>query len=564
VTRKTAEADDVANRILRFFSNAEEYPLAPDVLMPVLARLREGSTEDAAVPALLMDTIERQGEALSSLQEVHGELRELVGKLTAPPYFPAVFLRAANAANIQGALVQTDVDRRVVQWGDGISPEELLPGDEVYLTHERNCLVAKADGQDLSSGEVAAFSRCIGDGRLVLRSRDEEVVALPTASLRGVELKAGEGVRFDRSRGLAFERIEASRGEEYFLEATPSDSFDEIGGLDREIETLKRLLTLHMFHAETAGKYQLRRKKAVLMEGPPGNGKTKMARATCAWLASLAPSGRSHFINVKPGALNSMWYGATEARYREIFRVAREAAAAAPDVPVVMFWDEIDAIGSSRGESLQRIDDRMLNAFMAELNGLEERGNIVILSATNRRDALDPALVRPGRLGDLVLYFPQPNRQAARAILDRHLPAGIPYAANGEGPAAAREALLDLAVGRIFAQNRETELANLTLRDGKQRLVRASELVSGAHLEAIAQAAVERACVREAEGGPEGVSPADMEAAVSDFFQATPRGLTPRNARNYLRDLPQDVDVVRVDLVERKVAHPHRYRVEAA
>jgi SpoVK/Ycf46/Vps4 family AAA+-type ATPase len=278
----------------------------------------------------------------------------------------------------------------------------------------------------------------------------------------------------------------------------------------------------------------------------------------------LAPSGRSHFINVKPGALNSMWYGATEARYREIFRAAREAAAAAPDAPVVMFWDEIDAIGSNRGESLQRIDDRMLNAFMAELNGLDERGNIVILTATNRRDALDPALVRPGRLGDLVLHFPPPNRQAARAILGRHLPAGIPYAANGEGPAAAREALLDLAVGRIFAQNRETELANLTLRDGKQRLVRASELVSGAHLEAITQAAVERACVREAEGGPEGVSPADMEAAVSDFFQVTPRGLTPRNARNYLRDLPQDVDVVRVDLVERKVTHPHRYRVEAA
>jgi proteasome-associated ATPase len=256
-----------------------------------------------------------------------------------------------------------------------------------------------------------------------------------------------------------------------------------------------------------------------------------------------------------------MWYGATEQRYRDIFRVAREAAAAEPDVPVVMFWDEIDAIGGNRGESAHRIDDRMLNAFMAELNGLEERGNIVILSATNRRDALDPALVRPGRLGDLVLYFPQPNRQAARAILGRHMPADIPYAANGEGLAAAREALLDLAVAQIFAQNGDTELANLTLRDGKRRLVRAADLVSGAQLAAIAQAAIERACVREADGGPEGVTAADMNAAISDFFLVTPRALTPRNARNYLRDLPQDVDVVRVDLVERKVGHPHRYRV---
>ena len=491
-------------------------------------------------------------------------MRELIKTLTAPPYFPAVFLATTNTPQIQGALVQTDTDRRVVQVGEGVTLDQLTPGDEVFLSHERNYLITKSDGQSFLTGEVATYSRSIGDGRLVLRARDEELVVLPTAALRAAGLKAGEGVRFGRSMGLAFERIEPSKGEEYFLEATPNDSFDEVGGLDREIETLKRVLTLHMFHEGTAGKYKLRRKKAVLMEGPPGNGKTKVARATCAWLASLSRSGRSHFINVKPGALNSMWYGATEQRYREIFRVAREAAAAEPDVPVVMFWDEIDAIGSSRGEGIHHIDDRMLNAFMAELNGLEERGNIVILSATNRRDALDPALVRPGRLGDLVLYFPQPNRQASRAILSRHMPADIPYAANGEGPAAAREALLDLAVGQIFAQNGDTELANLTLRDGKQRLVRAADLVSGAQLEAIAQATIERACVREAEGGPAGVTTADINAAISDFFLVTPRALTPRNARNYLRGLPQDVDVVRVDLVERKVNHPHRYRVETA
>lgn len=564
MTRKAAETDDVAARILEFLGNTEECPIPPAVLMPAIARLREASAEDTAIARMLIEVIERQGKALTSLQEVHENLRELINTLTAPPYFPAVYLGATDAGSIHGALVQTDTEQRVVQWGDGISPEQLLPGDEVFLSHERNCLVAKWEGQNLLTGDVATYSRQVGDGRLVLRVRDEEVVVLPTAYLRAVELKAGEGVRFDRSRGLAFERIDASKGDEYFLEATPADSFDEIGGLDREIETLKRVLTLHMFHEGLSGKYKLQRKKAVLMEGPPGNGKTKMARATCAWLASLSGSGRSHFINVKPGALNSMWFGATEERYREIFRVAREAAASAPDVPVVMFWDEVDAIGSNRGESIQRIDDRMLNAFMAELNGLEERGNIVILSATNRRDALDPALVRPGRLGDLVLYFPPPNRQAARAILGRHLPPGIPYSANGEGPAVAREALLDLAVGQIFAQNRDTELANLTLRDGKQRLVRASDLVSGAHLEAIAQAAIERACVREAEGGPEGVTAADVNAAIADFFVATPRGLTPRNARNYLRDLPQDVDVVRVDLVERKVTHPNRYRIEAA
>jgi proteasome-associated ATPase len=259
-----------------------------------------------------------------------------------------------------------------------------------------------------------------------------------------------------------------------------------------------------------------------------------------------------------------MWYGATEQNYREIFRIAREAATAEPEVPVVMFWDEIDAIGASRGES-HRIDDRMLNAFMAEVDGLENLGNnIVILAATNRLDSLDPALLRPGRLGDLVLHFPRPKRKAARAILGRHMPADIPYAANGEGPAAAREALLDMAVAQLFAQSAETELANLTLRDGKRRMVRAADLVSGAHLESIAQAALERACIREAEGGSAGVCSADVNAAVCEFFLAAPGSLKPHNARNYLPDLPQDIDVVRVDLIERKINHPHRYQIEAA
>ena len=144
------------------------------------------------------------------------------------------------------------------------------------------------------------------------------------------------------------------------------------------------------------------------------------------------------------------------------------------------------------------------------------------------------------------------------------MPADIPYAANGEGPAAAREALLDLAVAQLFAQSAETELANLTLRDGKRRLVRAADLVSGAHLESIAQAALQRACIREAEGGSAGVCSADVSAALCEFFLAAPGSLKPHNARNYLPDLPQDIDVVRVDLIERRVSHPHRYQIEAA
>jgi len=565
MARTAAEQVNFVEQMLRDLTVAGEGSRSLDERLQLLSRLRESGIENtAAIDRYLLERIVALDTAMSAVDDEQNKLRELIANLTAPPFFPAVFLGNTCMAGMDYAMVQSGEERRLVQIGGEVELDELVAGDEVVLTHERNCVFAKSDGLDSRAGEVAAYSRSLSDGRLVLRSRDEEIVVLSRGELRDACFKAGDGVRFNRGAGIALEKIEASRGDEYFLESTPSDTFNEIGGLDREIAQLKQLMTLHVFQANTAAKYKLPKKRAALMEGPPGNGKTKVARAACNWLAGLSRSGRSHFINVRPGQLNSMWYGQTEERYREIFRVAREAAAAEPEVPVVMFWDEVDAIGSSRGESVHRIDDRMLNCFMAELNGLEERGNIVILAATNRLDALDPALLRPGRLGDLVLHFPQPKAKAARAILERHLPADIPYAANGEGRAAAREALLDLAVAQLFAQSTDTELARLTLRDGKQRLVRAADLVSGAQLEFIAQAAIERACVREIEGGPEGLDSSDIDGAVFDFFNTAPRALSPRNARSYLRDLPQDIDVVRIDRIERKVNQPQRYRMEAA
>lgn len=547
----------------QILAEGEETPI--DERLALLARVRDSGIISAAdIDRCLVERIQGMRDALSSVGEQQGRLRELLDHVTAPPYFPAAFLGMADSPLAQGAIVQTGEDRRVVRLGEGVDADELSPGDEVYLTHERNCLIAKAGTESLPAGEVATYSRSIGDGRIVLRSHDQELVLLEKPALRAAGLKPGDGVRFNRAAGMALEKIAPSKGEGYFLESTPSDSFLDVGGLENEIDQLKRLLTLHVFHAEIAGKYRLPAKRSVLLVGPPGNGKTKVARATSNWLAGLSPSGRSHFINIKPGQLNSMWYGQTEERYREIFRIARDAAATDAGVPVVMFWDEVDAIGGTRGESAHRLDDRMLNCFMAELNGLEERGNIVVMAATNRLDALDPALLRPGRLGDLILHFPQPRSKAAWAILARHLPPEIPYAADGENPAAAREALLDLAVAHLFADTSETELARLMLRDGKHRLVRASDLVSGAHLESIAQSAMERACVRETEGGPGGVGVADIDAAICDFLAAAARALTPRNAHNYLHDLPHDADVVSVELVERKVRAPYRFRIEAA
>jgi len=286
-----------------------------------------------------------------------------------------------------------------------------------------------------------------------------------------------------------------------------------------------------------------------------------VARALCNWLAQQSRSGRALFMNIKPGSLHSMWYSQSEARYREVFRVAREAGRAQPDIPVIMFFDEIDSIGASRGAWNMPVDNRVLNAFMAELDGLESRGNIVVLAATNRVTALDPALLRSGRLFDRPIEIPRPNMKAARAILGKHLPVDIPYDRDGRGAAGveARERIMDSVISRLYAKNEDSELAKLVLRDGSQRPVRSADLMNGACIAQIANNAIERACTRESETGEEGVRLEDVLSSAEEQCAASLRALTPHNCRDHLSGIPDDVDVVSIVPTAKKIASPHSY-----
>jgi proteasome-associated ATPase len=525
----------------------------------MLQQFRTASPEGGVqVDRLMVEEIFRMRGGLESARAAQEEVRQTIDGLTAPPYFPAVFLSRSTSGRDLNAMVRVGGELRAVSFGE-TDPDEFRPGDEVLLSHERNFIFGKANSMTFTCGETAPFVRSAGEGRLLIKSRDEEIVVLAAAPLRDSPLLIGDLVRFDRSACVAYEKIDRPRGDEYFLEETPSETFECVGGLDREIESLKRSIELHFYHPETVRKYRLRRKKAVLLYGSPGTGKTLIARALANWLANLSKAGRSRFINVNPAGLHSMWYGQTEANYREVFKVAREAGASEPKVPVVIFFDEVDSIAHERGRSAHQIDDRVTNAFMAELNGLEDRGNILVVTATNRLDTLDSALTRPGRLGDLMLRIPRPGRKAARQIFERHLPFEIPYAINGHSHEHGHREAIDTAVSMIFSENGDSELAQIVFRDGKRRAVRASDLINGAEIAAIAQSATERACAREARGGDGGLRTADVVNAVGEFFGSAVRALTPQSCRNYLDDLPQDVDVVRVDPVERKVSRPYRY-----
>lgn len=196
---------------------------------------------------------------------------------------------------------------------------------------------------------------------------------------------------------------------------------------------------------------------------------------------------------------------------------------------------------------------------MAELDGFSTRGNVLVVAASNRRDAIDPALLRPGRLGDLILEVPRPNMKAAREIFRKHLQAEIPYALEGFGSNAARSEIIESAVSRIYSPNGDGDLLMITFRDGKRRTIRAKELISGASIAKIALAAKERACVEEIETGESGVHLNHVLSAIAEEIQSIAGTLTPANCRHHLTDQPQDVDVVRVEPIQRKVAQPHAY-----
>jgi proteasome-associated ATPase len=552
-------ATDVDISILAHIVDMSAEGGGADEKLRLMQQVRDASPETAAqLDQCLLHELARLARAVSDVRGHQKELRAVIERLTAPPWFPAVYLGRGAANGGPTAVVLHGSARRVVHVCDEVDDTTLDAGDEVLLSHDLNQIVARSSVPAFLAGEVAAFDRRMPDGRLVMLSREEEVVVHQAAALRTTALQRGDLLRWDRQTGLAFEVIERSQGKEFFLEDMPAETFDDIGGLDGQIEELKRAVLMRFHHADLVARYELAAKKSVLLWGPPGTGKTMMARALANHLASLSPSGKSRFINVKPGALHSMWYAQSEKNYREVFRIAREAGARDPGIPTILYFDEVDAIGSARGNGVTRVDDRVLTAFMAELDGLEARGNVMVVASTNRRDALDPGLARPGRLGDCVIHVGAPGRKAARAILSKHLRVGIPYARNGHGPdgVATREEILDGAIARLYAPNAASDVAVAMLRDGKRVTVKAQDLVSGAVLAKIALTAVERACIRESAGGAAGVSLEDVAAAVESELTSTARVLTPANCRAYVHGLPQDVDVVSVQPAHRQAPQP--------
>lgn len=532
---------------------------APDKLR-LIAQMRSESPEiSAQVDRVLLARIARLQGGLADAQATLAKLRELHEQLTAPPWHAATLVAAVGPPVQRRFEIRLGDGRHVIVAHEDLDLETLRAGDAVYLNDTRNVIMARSEAP--AAGDTALFDRWLPDGRLVLKARDEEIVVLAAAGLAESALAAGNLVRWDRAAMMALEAVPPATGERFFLEESPVETFADLGGLDRLVHELLDYLGLRMESPAIVKRYGLRSALALLLSGPPGNGKTLLARCLASHLGQLTGAGRSRFINVKPAALHSVWYSQSEQNYRELFRVAREASAREPGVPVVIFLDEIDAVAAVRGASLGRVDDRVQMALAAELDGFEARGNVMIIAATNRADAVDPALLRPGRLGDWIVHVPRPGRRAAADIFTKHLKLELPYAGNGRpvDAAAARAAIIEAVLVQIYAPNGAGALAVLRLADGSRRTVTPRDLVSGAVIARIAESARNRAALREARTGESGLRPDDVLAASEEAFTAAARVLTRTNCERYLDDLPEDVAVVAVEFPPRPAAAAHRY-----
>lgn len=558
-TIRPQDLPDILQDLLRFDEDGPTMGLQLDTL----ARLREQGPEiSLMVDQALIRELGKRHAGLAEARDAQQELRSMLEKVTEPPFDTGVFLGSAETRRGPAALVSQGNTHRVVPFSDDLDPALLEIGQEVLLTGNMSLVVQASPYPAWTAGETAAFDRYTSEGRLVLRFRDEEIVVSAATALADVELKPGDLVRWDRNLWLAFERLPPSQGEDLFLEKTPTETFEAIGGLDPEIAKLKDVIGLHYNHPELAAKYDLEPKGSVLLVGPPGNGKTMLARALANWMARLSPSGKSRFMNIRPGQLHSVWHSESERRYRETFRIAREAAEADPSTPVIMFFDEIDHLASRRGASINRVDDKIATAFFVELDGLERRGNVLVVGATNRADTLDAATLRFGRLTDLVINIPRPGPRAARAVFERHLAPKVPL--DGSDAVADREAarasLLDSVVARIYAEDAESEVATLTLRDNQKRTVKRRDLISGATIRKICVDGKERACERDRSRGEAGLRADDLHRSADEEFARMARLLTPSNCRDHLEGLPQDMDVVSVVPVRRRVSSTLSYR----
>jgi len=457
---------------------------------------------------------EKLSYTLREARDHIANLREEVDKLTQPPSAYGVIVGKNDDDTVD---VLTSGRKMKVSTHPDIDLLTLDIGAEVVLNESFNVVLARAPEL---TGEVVTIREVLEDGvrALVVGRADEERVCELADNVRGIHLRAGDTMRLDHRSNLLLEKLPRPEVEDLLLEEVPDISYDDIGGLDDQIEQIADAVELPFLYSELFAEHRLPAPKGILLSGPPGCGKTLIAKAVANSLARKVAAatgdekGRSYFINIKGPELLNKYVGETERQIRMVFQRAREKSE--EGWPVIVFFDEMDSMFRTRGTGVSSdMESTIVPQLLAEIDGVEGLRNVIVIGATNREDLIDPAILRPGRL-DVKIKIERPNAIAAAQIFSRYLNDEIPLAA-GESVAQ----MIDATVDEMYRADEANRFLEVTYANGDKEILYFKDFASGAMIENIVRRAKKLAIKRVIGGGAKGVSAADLVASIKQEYK---------------------------------------------
>ena len=507
-----------------------------DELMALRRRMQEGPKRVRTLEEKLLETKGQLQQAISqnerltfTLREARehiAALREEVDKLTQPPSAYGTFL----GRNDDGTV---DVFSGGRKMRVALHPElagessDLRRGAEVVLNESLNVVLARSGEK---SGEIVTLKELLDDGRAVIVGRaDEERVVELADSLEGVRLRAGDSLLMDSRTGLLLEKLPRPEVEELVLEEVPDISYADVGGLDNQIEAITDAVELPFLHRDLFVEHKLPAPKGILLYGPPGCGKTLIAKAVANSLAKKVSeatgdkAARSYFLNIKGPELLNKYVGETERQIRLVFQRAREKSE--EGVPVIVFFDEMDSLFRTRGTGISSdMESTIVPQLLAEIDGVETLRNVIVIGASNREDLIDPAILRPGRL-DVKIKIERPDKDAAQQIFARYLTSDLPLDAGevaelgGGDRDKAVQVMIERTVAEMYRDDENNQFLEVTYQNGDKEIMYYKDFASGAMIENIVRRAKKLAIKRVIAGDSPGICTQDLLDSIRQEYK---------------------------------------------